>query len=288
MTFRNDYRRAASFIAEADGLIITAGAGMGVDSGLPNFRGSGGFWRAYPGLASASIEFKDIACPKAFSERPLQAWGFYGHRMNLYRLTPPHQGFFWLRLIGESLAKKYFVYTSNVDGQFQKAGFAGDRIVECHGSIHFLQCCTPCCVKTWSADSLDLQINERNCTVTSPLPECPRCTGLARPNVLMFGDSKWEHGRRSVQDARYCAWLRKLSNPVVIEIGAGTAIPTCRHESESAHCAIVRINPEEPEIRTRGVSLPVGAKEGIFGIVTALIESGWLNVESLDVLPRSN
>jgi hypothetical protein len=44
-------RLAAQPIAAADALLVTAGAGMGVDSGLPDFRSSQGFWRAYPALA---------------------------------------------------------------------------------------------------------------------------------------------------------------------------------------------------------------------------------------------
>jgi NAD-dependent SIR2 family protein deacetylase len=50
-------RRAARLIAEADALLITAGAGMGVDSGLPDFRGREGFWRAYPALGRLKIPF---------------------------------------------------------------------------------------------------------------------------------------------------------------------------------------------------------------------------------------
>ena len=46
--------QAASLIKDADGLLITAGAGMGVDSGLPDFRGREGFWRAYPALGRAN------------------------------------------------------------------------------------------------------------------------------------------------------------------------------------------------------------------------------------------
>ena len=39
---------AASLIEQADMLIVSAGAGMGVDSGLPDFHGKDGFWLAYP------------------------------------------------------------------------------------------------------------------------------------------------------------------------------------------------------------------------------------------------
>ena len=55
--------RAARLITKADGLIITAGAGMGVDSGLPDFRGPQGFWRTYPALGQLSEDH--VAAPRA-------------------------------------------------------------------------------------------------------------------------------------------------------------------------------------------------------------------------------
>lgn len=70
-----------------------AGAGMGVDSGLPDFRGTDGFWRAYPSLKKVGIKFEDMANPRWFMDDPFLAWGFYGHRFNLYKKTQPHAGF---------------------------------------------------------------------------------------------------------------------------------------------------------------------------------------------------
>ena len=49
----SDLQQAAAWLRAADGLLITAGAGMGIDSGLPDFRGPGGFWAAYPALGRA-------------------------------------------------------------------------------------------------------------------------------------------------------------------------------------------------------------------------------------------
>ena len=69
--------RAASLIEQADALIVAAGAGMGVDSGLPVFRGKDGFWRAYPALRAAQIDFYNIASPSAFHSSRERAWGFY-------------------------------------------------------------------------------------------------------------------------------------------------------------------------------------------------------------------
>jgi len=64
---------------------VTAGAGMGVDSGLPDFRGDQGFWRAYPPYAKVGLSFADLANPRWFDEAPSLAWGFCGHRLNLDR-----------------------------------------------------------------------------------------------------------------------------------------------------------------------------------------------------------
>lgn len=60
---------------------------MGVDSGLPDFRGNEGFWKAYPALARAGISFIEAANPDTFHARPATAWRFYGHRLQLYRET---------------------------------------------------------------------------------------------------------------------------------------------------------------------------------------------------------
>ena len=130
---------AARLIEAADGLMITAGAGLGVDSGLPDFRGNTGFWRAYPALADARIAFEEIACPDAFMRTPTLAWGFYGHRLNLYRRTVPHRGFAILQAIGARLARGTFVFTSNVDGQFQRAGLRGAAQAVAQRRVHGLQ-----------------------------------------------------------------------------------------------------------------------------------------------------
>src|SRR3989338_2408963 len=126
----SDFQRCARLISSATGLLVTAGAGMGVDSGLPDFRGSAGFWNHYPALGRQGIGFTDIANPAAFRASPELAWGFYGHRLNLYRETIPHQGFAILREIGGNMPDGLFVFTSNVDGQFQKAGFDHGHICE--------------------------------------------------------------------------------------------------------------------------------------------------------------
>jgi len=265
-------RRAAEAIRTADALLVAAGAGMGVDSGLPDFRGNEGFWRAYPPFRERGLSFVDLANPAWFRDDPRQAWGFYGHRYNLYRATRPHAGFAALQAWGESRPRGYFVFTSNVDGHFQQAGFDPDRIVECHGSIHHLQCSAPCRAAIWEAAGLEIVVDEADFRARPPLPTCPNCGAVARPNILMFGDGRWLDGRTEEQIDRYRAWLAAAGRGrlVTIELGAGQAVPTVRLECERQPGALIRINPRDPEVPPHGVSLPLGAAEAIARLAALL------------------
>ncbi|CAD6543249.1 SIR2 family NAD-dependent protein deacylase [Paraburkholderia metrosideri] len=249
--------KATAWLREADGLLITAGAGMGVDSGLPDFRGRDGFWRAYPALRHHGFSFEDMANPARFAEHPELAWGFYGHRLKLYRETVPHEGFAILRRWADRMPHGAFVFTSNVDGQFQKAGFSDDRIHECHGSIHTLQCLDVCTPDTWSAGQFQPLVNDETSELESPMPHCPRCGALARPNILMFGDWGWVDVPYEEQRERLEAWISTASKLVVVELGAGRALPTVRRFSEqNSRHRLIRINLREPSTSSlHGVGL---------------------------------
>ncbi|PRP84121.1 Silent information regulator protein Sir2 [Planoprotostelium fungivorum] len=265
------YREAARSIQEADAILVTAGAGMGVDSGLPDFRGQEGFWKAYPMAQRLGLRFEQLANPM----------GFYGHRLNLYRQTIPHQGFHILRDIIRTKEKGGFVFTTNVDGQFQRAGFEDDRIVEIHGSIDHLQCTNGNdCPGTGSITRLDdairITINEENLEADlTSVPKCPhaKCGSMMRPNILMFNDWQWQSDRTDDQNEEFKSWLKHLQindkRITVIDIGSGTAIPTARRKAESVardfDGTLIRINPREPEIPSgvRGFSFSCGAVEAL-------------------------
>ena len=264
--------RAALLISDADGLIITAGAGMGVDSGLPDFRGNQGFWQAYPALANQRIDFMSMANPQSFRKNPNLAWGFYGHRLALYRETTPHVGFSILKTLGGTLSGGTFVVTSNVDGQFQKAGFSEKGILEIHGSIHSCQCIEPCKDDIWSADGLTPAIDESICQWLGPLPACPHCQSIARPNILMFGDSAWLENHFLEQETYWRKWRKTVQRPIVIELCAGVDIPSIRHCSERQESFLIRINPRDDALSkgNAGVSISMGAKDALIAIAQEL------------------
>ena len=268
--------RAAEAIAAAAGLLVTAGAGMGVDSGLPDFRGNEGFWRAYPPYAKLGLSFAELANPRWFARDPAFAWGFYGHRLALYRETVPHEGFAILQRLAARTPRGAFVFTSNVDGQFQRAGFSPERIVECHGALDHLQCTHGCGVGIVTADGYVPDVDEATFRAREPLPRCPRCKALMRPNVLMFGDGEWESDRSDAQEQRFAAWLGALDGPlVIVECGAGTAVPTVRRLGDglARRGTLVRINVREPEVPAGHIGIAGGARETLAAIEAAVAAS---------------
>ena len=248
----------AKSLKKADGLLITAGAGIGVDSGLPDFRGDQGFWKAYPPLKYLGKSFVDMATPELFKTDPKLAWGFYGLRLNTYRAVEPHQGFHLLKEWSETLPNLThgaFVFTSNVDGEFQKVGFDDEKVFECHGSIHWLQCVDNCKQDIWSVDGYTPVVDEEYCQLTNDFPTCPHCGGLARPNILMFSDWEWQDQLQAVKEHKLMQWLEQVNKLAIIELGAGTAVPSVRNFGEQLvryldddNVSLMRINMRESQV----------------------------------------
>lgn len=288
---RRTLRRVAELVKEADALLITAGAGMSADSGLPVFRGNEGFWRAYPPLKKLGISFERMAQPAWFRDKPRMAWAFYGHRLKLYRDAKPHAGYGMLRGWCERMRAGSFIVTSNVDGHFLAAGFPQDSVVEQHGSIHRLQCTEPCSEDTWESPALHLQIDMDCLEARGELPLCPKCGALARPNILMFNDRDWVHDVTQQQSRRFDAWLAGVRDRrlVVIEVGAGKAIPTIRalgeRTAQRPRTTLVRINPDASEFDETFVPLPLPALQALTLVEQAMPEGATRKSSPLRILP---
>lgn len=239
---------------QADGITILAGAGMGVDAGIPDFRGSSGIW------TEDKTTFMKFALAEAFEEHPVDAWNFYINRYINYSKVAPHKGYY--DLLELSKKKDVFVVTSNVDMHFAKAGFDTDKILEIHGDLRTMQCSKYCCrtplpifpMPDWQAELKDI----------SEVPKCPECGVVLRPQVLMFNDPYFYYNKVDEQLARYRAWESTKKKIVGIEIGAGTSIPSIRMFGNERTDTLIRINPHDSQInREQDISIPETAVDGI-------------------------
>jgi NAD-dependent SIR2 family protein deacetylase len=145
-------------------------------------------------------------------------------------------------------------------------------VIECHGSISHLQCSQPCSNRIWSADAFEIDVDEDTFRAESELPECPDCGAVARPNVLMFGDWHWIPQRTAEQEGRFSEWLARAAGPklVIVEMGAGSAVPTVRMTSERvasrSGATLIRINPREPQAPLGHIGIEANALEALEAI----------------------
>jgi NAD-dependent SIR2 family protein deacetylase len=255
--------KVAELILDCDAILFTSGAGMGVSSGLGTFRGSAaGVWP--PLLQDPKFDYIDICCPDWFHKPQGNsskhdtanfAYAFWTDRYNEYASTTPHRGYSIAKQWSELDHIKFaFTFTSNIDGHWIKSGWSDASVFECHGSIHYMQCVNNCCQRAWPTNSdLQLKVDPKTNCVNDSLPVCSDCHSLARPNVLMFNDWHFAGQRYNENIGLFNQFISDVATAkaklLIIELGAGTTVPSVRNESErlftdkrwTAH--LVRINP---------------------------------------------
>jgi NAD-dependent deacetylase len=151
-------------------IVVLTGAGISAESGIPTFRGAGGLWEGY--------DPQELATPRAFRRDPELVWRFYSWRRGLISASQPNKAHHLLREI-EQTHPLFTLITQNVDGYHQQAGSL--NLLELHGSLWRLKCVQ--CSHRWEDTSHPLP---------NLPPHCPACDGLARPDVIWFGE-KLEH-----------------------------------------------------------------------------------------------
>jgi NAD-dependent SIR2 family protein deacetylase len=286
--------RAVDILNEADAVLLLTGAGMSVDSGLSAYRGSArsvSMWINDHGedlFTKHGVTYEGMASPEALVDTPALAWGFFWRMQQGYMQRQPHEGYAAaLRMFKD---KEAFAVTSNVDGYHFRSGWHADRLLEAHGADCRWQCANhgkETCLGLWNApDSLphkDNIIDAVTGEMLGPLPQCPACGGLARPNVCLFRDVLWVPTVTREQRARLDQWLESVKERgkrlAILEIGAGTAINTIRHWgagwAREFGAKLIRINPDDAHVNVEafpcgGVGIAAGAKESLLNIEAML------------------
>ena len=282
------FKQAAEAIEQTKALLVVAGAGMSADSGLPIFRGQQGLWEAYPQLEQHSLDFIDIANPNSFVTIPEVAWGFYGHRHQLYTKAKPGLHY---QTVSKWLAQRFcetgFVYTSNVDGLFYRAGVASQQVLQAHGTIYKMVCShlDECQLSVETGDVLVKPIPELIVS-KGKVPNYPSCEcGAAmRPLILMFNDWLNLHYFQNPAELAWLKYKQKLHTRkwpyVVLVIGAGTSGASAINAVSRLFLGadkVVNINPTEESWtpfskQTNWIDIPCSAQQGLLGVDRYLID----------------
>ena len=216
----------AEKISSADAVIIGAGAGLSTSAG---FTYSGERFSKYFSDFKEKYGFTDMYYGGFYPYKTLEEYWAYWSRyiyINRYTAAPKTVYADLLRLVKD---KDYFVITTNVDHQFQKAGFDKKRLFYTQGDYGLFQCSKPCCNKTYDNESLVKEMIERQKDMKIPteiIPKCPVCgapmTMNLRADDTFVQDEGWY-----AASGRYSDFLRrhKNLNVLYLELGVGGNTP---------------------------------------------------------------
>src|SRR5581483_1139181 len=158
--------RLAELIRAHQPCVVLTGAGVSTASGIPDFRSPTGIWAQYDPLEYASID--------AFLADPAKVWDFYAKRLDVLGRAEPNDAHYALADL-EAHGWVDAVVTQNIDRLHERAG--SRNVVEVHGSIR-----TSSCLDCGTVIPLDEVV------ALLPLPSCPTCGRVLKPDVVMFGE----------------------------------------------------------------------------------------------------
>lgn len=195
--------RAAKDILHSKKTIAFTGAGISVESGIPDFRGAQGLWQKYDPEEYAHID--------AFHSNPEKVWMMIKDMFSLTMAAKPNPAHMGLAEL-ERMGLLSSVITQNVDGLHQAAG--NRNVIEFHGS-HRTFSCLSCSTKT-EATSFTLE----------DLPaRCPRCSSLLKPDVVFFGEPiPWEAQIMSFKESNSCNTVLVIGTSAVVYPAASIPI----------------------------------------------------------------
>ncbi|XP_062308501.1 NAD-dependent protein deacylase sirtuin-5, mitochondrial-like [Osmerus eperlanus] len=189
----SDLAAFREIFSKAKHVAILTGAGVSAESGVPTFRGDGGYWRKW--------QAQDLATPEAFSRNPSRVWEFYHYRREVMLTKSPNPAHLAIaecqaRLSGQG--RKVTIITQNIDELHRRAG--SNHVLEIHGSLFRTRCMScgheganhksPICAALEGKGAPDPETSDAQIPVND-LPRCEQegCRGLLRPAVVWFGET---------------------------------------------------------------------------------------------------
>jgi len=211
-------RRAAQDIFNSRKTIAFTGAGISVESGIPDFRGAQGLWQKYDPEEFAHID--------AFRSDPERIWLMLKDMFLIFKDAKPNPAHLGLAEL-ERMGYLSSVITQNVDGLHQAAG--SRNVIEFHGSHRTLSCLK--CSTTVDGASLNVE---------DLPPRCSRCSSLLKPDVVFFGEPiPLKAQILSLKESQSCGVVLSIGTSAVVYPAA--SIPITAKENGAT---VIEINME--------------------------------------------
>lgn len=167
-------RRAVEVLAAAQRILIFTGAGISVESGIPDFRGPDGLWsRIDPSLFDIHRYLSD-------AEVRRQVWRVHlSGELSVTDIHPnaAHRALVDLWNTGTTTG----CITQNVDGLHKKAGLPDAAVAELHGDLTRVECVS--CRRRWPAEMIVGRLASGDDD-----PHCVECGGILKSTTVLFGE----------------------------------------------------------------------------------------------------
>ena len=211
-------QKAARDILRSKKTVAFTGAGISVESGIPDFRGDQGLWKRYDPDEYAHID--------AFQRDPEKVWLMLREMFSLILSARPNPAHYGLAEM-EEMGVLSSIITQNVDGLHQVAG--SRNVIEFHGT-HWTLSCLKCRKKT---DARSLRLED--------LPaRCPKCSSLLKPDVVFFGEPiPWKAQTLSFHEAETSQAMLVIGTSAAVYPAA--ALPM---RAKKRGAVIIEINKE--------------------------------------------
>jgi NAD-dependent deacetylase len=211
-------QKAAQDILQSKKTIAFTGAGISVESGIPDFRGAQGIWQKYDPEEYAHIH--------AFYSNPDKVWLMLKEMFSLIMAAKPNPAHIGLAEL-ERMGLLSSVITQNVDGLHQAAG--SKNVIEFHGTHRTLSC-LKCSTK----------IEGASLTLEDLPPRCSRCSSLLKPDVVFFGEPiPWEAQTMSFKESKSCSAVFVIGTSAVVYPAATIPVTAKEHGA-----TVIEINME--------------------------------------------
>ena len=265
----------ARTLRQARKVVVFTGAGMSAESGIPTFRDRmTGLW--------AQVDPMEIATPWAFRADPQRVWDWHAHLARSVRAAEPNAGHRAVAAL-EARGVEVTVVTQNVDNLHQRAG--STRVVELHGNLLRLKSFVdeeaafagdapvicPVCGGYAAASALDSYAGREDFEALEledgPVPRCPACAALLRPDVVWFGEPL-------APDILDAAWAAVDECELLLAVGASLEVEPAASlpwRALQRGARLFEVNPTPTQLARHCVaSFRAGAAQVLPGLFDAI------------------
>ncbi|KAK9890185.1 hypothetical protein WA026_008986 [Henosepilachna vigintioctopunctata] len=235
----SDYTKFRDILEKSKNILVLTGAGISAESGIPIFRGTGGWWRSY--------KAENLASPIAFEANPSLVWEFYSYRREVAFNANPNKAHLALAQYEKKCLtenRKLSIITQNVDGLHLRAG--SQSVIELHGALRKVKCTKckyvyensdhPICEALRGRGNPDSIQQNLTCISVNELPKCTKCESLLRPDIVWFGEQinskHLEDSRKLVEECDLCLVVGTSSVVYPAALFAPTAAARGAHVAE--------------------------------------------------------